>query len=172
MSHHHSSSSSSSSSRERSATAAEKAEEEEATVVNKITTTGTNVLFFILLTHVGDIRGKRVVEIGCGNGRGTELLSGAVGPNGTVLARCVRATPTKMHGFELMHACMTWPFSHRVFFMPCGFFLSFWGSGWRRCVLKYIFSHDNCVSFRCKPYGRICHGLRGDAMDQLNVMSA
>jgi hypothetical protein len=99
MSNHHSSGGTS---RERSATTEKKSEEEEAAVVNKITTTGTNVLFFILLTHVGDIRGKRVVEIGCGNGRGTELLSGAVGPNGTVLARCVK--PTMMHDVELLRA--------------------------------------------------------------------
>lgn len=61
-------------------------EDQEAALVNKITTTGTNVLFFILLTHVGDVRGKRVAETGCGNGRGTLLLSQAVGDKGIVLA--------------------------------------------------------------------------------------
>jgi hypothetical protein len=85
-------------------------EDSEAAMVNKITTTGTNVLFFILLTHVGEVRGKRVAEIGCGNGRGTELLSTAVGPNGVVLARSASQSLIR-----------TLPFAMRVY-IYCTFF--------------------------------------------------
>ena len=43
-------------------------EKEEISTVTHITSTGTHVLYAVLLQHAGSLAGATVVEIGCGNG--------------------------------------------------------------------------------------------------------
>lgn len=43
-------------------------EKKEINTVTHITSTGTHVLYAVLLQHAGSLAGATVVEIGCGNG--------------------------------------------------------------------------------------------------------